>query len=113
MTGTNKYLIQGKIKKSLKSGNPHYHSVLSNLFSRLLSKNTNITVILPFVLYGYEIWYLTLREEHRARGIEKRVLRRIFRPKRDKLSGICNNSGFHVGDYEEWRLLGCYAVWIL
>jgi hypothetical protein len=21
--------------------------------------------------------------------------------------------GFHSGDYEEWRLLGCYAVWLL
>ena len=33
---------------------------------------------LPFVLYGCEIWSLTLREEHRLRGFENRVLRRIF-----------------------------------
>jgi hypothetical protein len=25
----------------------------------------------------------------------------------------CKISGFHGGDYEEWRLLGCYAVWLL
>jgi hypothetical protein len=36
------------------------------------------TLILPVVLYGYENWSLTLREEHRLRVIENRVLRRIF-----------------------------------
>jgi hypothetical protein len=29
------------------------------------------------------------------------------------LTKICNISGFHGGNYEEWRLLGCYAVWLL
>jgi hypothetical protein len=38
------------------------------------------TVIFPVVLYGYETWSLTLREEHRLRGFENRVLR-IFGPK--------------------------------
>jgi hypothetical protein len=42
------------------------------------------TVILPVVLYGCETWSLTLREEHRLRVFEKRVLRRIFGPKREK-----------------------------
>jgi hypothetical protein len=40
------------------------------------------TVILPGVLYGCETWSLTLREEHRLRVFENRVLRRIFGPKR-------------------------------
>jgi hypothetical protein len=40
------------------------------------------TVILPVVLYGCESWSLTLREEHRLRVFENRVLRRIFGPKR-------------------------------
>jgi hypothetical protein len=40
------------------------------------------TVILPIVLYGCEIWSPTLREEHRLRVFENRVLRRIFGPKR-------------------------------
>jgi hypothetical protein len=35
------------------------------------------------VLYGYETWPLTLREEHKLRVFENRVLRRIFGPKRD------------------------------
>jgi hypothetical protein len=38
---------------------------------------------LPVVLYGCETWSLTLREEHRLRVFENRVLRRIFGPKRD------------------------------
>jgi len=39
------------------------------------------TVILPVVLYGCETWSLTLREEHRPRVFENRVLKRIFGPK--------------------------------
>jgi hypothetical protein len=38
-------------------------------------------------LYGCETWTLTLREEHRLRAFENRVLRRIFRPKRDEVTG--------------------------
>jgi hypothetical protein len=47
--------------------------------------HTNI--ILPVVSYGYETWSLTLREEHRLRVFENRVLRRIFRCKRDEVTG--------------------------
>jgi hypothetical protein len=61
------------------------------LSSSLLSKNTKIkicrTVILPVVLYGYETWSLTVRDEHRLRVFENRVLRRIFGPKRDGVTG--------------------------
>jgi hypothetical protein len=39
------------------------------------------------VLYGYETWPLTLREEHRPRVFENRALRRIFGSKRDKVTG--------------------------
>jgi hypothetical protein len=42
------------------------------------------TVNFPVVLYGYQAWSLTLREEHRLRVFENRVLRRIFGPKRDE-----------------------------
>ena len=66
------------------------------LSSSLLSKNLKIkiyrTIILPVVLCGCETWSLTLREEHRLRVFENRVLRRIFGPKRD-------------GVTEEWRKL--------
>jgi hypothetical protein len=39
------------------------------------------------VLYGCETWSLTLREERRLRVFENRVLRRLFGPKRDKVTG--------------------------
>jgi hypothetical protein len=45
------------------------------------------TVILPVVLYRCETWSITLREEHRLRVFENRVLRRIFGPKRDEVTG--------------------------
>jgi hypothetical protein len=38
-------------------------------------------------LYGCEVWSLTLREEHRLRASEKRVLKRIFGTKRDEIIG--------------------------
>jgi hypothetical protein len=44
-------------------------------------------LIRPVVLYGCETWSLTLREEHRLRAFENRVLRRIFGPKRDEMTG--------------------------
>ena len=45
------------------------------------------TIILPVVLYGFETWSLTLREERRLRVFENRVLRRIFGLKRDEVTG--------------------------
>jgi hypothetical protein len=43
--------------------------------------------ILPAVLCGCETWSLTLSEEHRLRVFENRVLRRIFGPKKDEVTG--------------------------
>jgi hypothetical protein len=45
------------------------------------------TIILSIVLYGCETWSLTLREEHRLRVSENRVLREIFGPKGDEVTG--------------------------
>jgi hypothetical protein len=45
------------------------------------------TIILPVVLYGCETWSLTLTEEHRLRVFENRVLRRIFGPTREEVTG--------------------------
>jgi len=47
---------------------------------------------LPVVLYGCETWLLTLKQESRLKVFENRVLRRIFGPRRDKVT-------------EEWRKL--------
>jgi hypothetical protein len=80
-----------QIKSRFNLGYACYHSVQSLLSSRLLSTNVKVkiykTIILPFVLYGCETWSLTLREEHRLRVFENRVLRRIFGPKRDEITG--------------------------
>jgi hypothetical protein len=61
------------------------------LSSHLLSGNVRIriykTVILPVVLYGCKTWSLRLREVHRLRVFENSVLRRIFGPKRDEVTG--------------------------
>jgi hypothetical protein len=56
-----------------------------------------ISFILPLFLYGCETWSLTLREEHRLRVFENRVLRTISGPKRDEVTGgwrQLNNEGF-------------------
>jgi hypothetical protein len=49
------------------------------------------TIILPVVLYGCETLSLTLREEHRLRVFDNRVLRRIFGPKKDEVIGDWRN----------------------
>ena len=90
-TLTNQNSIQKEIKSRLKLGNACYHSVQNLLSSSLLPKNLKIkiyrTIILPVVLYGCETWSLTLREDHRLRVFENRVLMRIFGPKRDGVTG--------------------------
>jgi hypothetical protein len=76
---------------NMSSGNACYHSVQNLLSSTLLSKNIKInicgSIILPVVLYGCEIWSLTLREGRRLRVFENRVLRRMFGIKRDEVTG--------------------------
>jgi hypothetical protein len=64
--------------------------LFSLLSSCLLFKSLKIKIykiiILP-VFYGSETWSLTLREEHRLRVSENRMLRRIFGPKREEVAG--------------------------
>ena len=59
--------------------------------SSLQSKNLKIkkyrTIILSVFLYGCETWSITWREERRLRVFENRVLRRIFGPKKDEVTG--------------------------
>jgi hypothetical protein len=61
------------------------------LSSSLLPKNTKTkiyrSIVLSVVLYGCETWSPTLREEHRLRVCENRVLRKIFGPKGDVVTG--------------------------
>ena len=55
---------------------------LVGLLSKNLKNKIYRTIILPVVLYGFETWSLTLREERKLR-----VLRRIFGPRRDEVTG--------------------------
>jgi hypothetical protein len=69
--------------------NACYHAAHNLLPSRLLSENVKIkiykTVILPIVLYVCDTWSYAPWEEHLLRVFENRVLRRIFRSKRDEV----------------------------
>jgi len=73
------------------------------LSSRLLSQNLKIkihrNIILPVVLYGCETWSLILWEECRLRVSENRVLGKIFRPKRDEVTGECRK--LHKADLND------------
>jgi hypothetical protein len=90
-TLTDQNHMHEEIKRRKNSRNACYHSVQSLLSSRLLSRNFKVkirkTKTVPFVLYGCETWSLPLREDHRLRVFENRVLRRIFGPKRDEVTG--------------------------
>ena len=72
-------------------GNACYYSLQKILSSHLLSKKLKVniykTIILPVVFYGCETWSLTLREEHRLRVFENKLLRKIFGAKRDEITG--------------------------
>jgi hypothetical protein len=90
-TLTDQNRMHEEIKSRLNSGNACCHSVQSLLSSSLLCRKVKVkiykTIILPVALYGCETWSLTLRENHRLRVFENRVLRRIFGPKRDEVTG--------------------------
>jgi hypothetical protein len=137
-TLTNQNDIHDEIKSRLSSGNACYYSVQNILSSRLISKKLKIkiykTVSFSEVLYGCETWSLTLREEHRLRVSENRVLRRIFGHKRgvdgswrklhnDELLSLYSSSNIareikskrmrwagHVARMGEGR--GVYRVWL-
>jgi hypothetical protein len=92
-TLTHKNSIQEEIKSRFKLGNACYYSVQNLLSSILPYKNLKIkihvyrTILLPVALYGCENWSLTLREECRLRLFENKVLRRVFGPKRNEVTG--------------------------
>jgi hypothetical protein len=91
ITLTDQNCAHEEIKSRQNSGNACHHSVHSLLSSGLLSRNVKVkilkTIILPVVLYGCETWSLTLWEEHRLKVFENRVLRGIFVPKGDEVTG--------------------------
>jgi hypothetical protein len=60
----------------------------SGLLSENIKSRMYKTIILPVVLYGYETFSPTLREEHRLRVFENRVPRRIYGSKGDEMTGV-------------------------
>ncbi|KAJ4436564.1 hypothetical protein ANN_16597 [Periplaneta americana] len=90
-TVTNINDTREEIKHRINMGNACYYSVDKLLSFSLLSKNLKVriykTVILPVVLNGCETWTLTLREKHRLRVFENKMLRKIFGAKRDEVAG--------------------------
>jgi hypothetical protein len=85
------YCIHEEIRSRLNLGNAWYHAVQNLLSSCLLSRNVKIkiykNIFLPVVLNGCETLSLSLREEHRLRVFENKVLRRISEPKTDEVTG--------------------------
>jgi hypothetical protein len=78
--GAESYVFKHAIKKCIYQDTQNYH--------------------FPVVIYGCETWSLTLSEECRLRVFENRVLRRIFGPKRDEVTG-------------EWRILHSKELYAL
>ena len=91
VTVTNTNDICEEIKCRINMGNACYYSLEKILSSHLLSKKLKVktyeTIMLPVVLYDCETWSLTLREEHRLRVFENKVLGKIFGAKKDEITG--------------------------
>ena len=106
MTPINQNCIHEEIKCRSNSRDACYHSKRNLSSSNLLSKKTQTktfrTIILPFVLHGYETWSLTLREEHKLGLFENRILPG---PKTDEVAGQWK--GLHNEElYEEEEITG-------
>jgi hypothetical protein len=88
---SNKSKLGSQSKSRLNFGNACYHSVQSVMCSHLVPRNLKIkiykTIILHVVLYGCETFTLTVRDVHRLRVFENRLLRRVIGPKREEVVG--------------------------
>jgi hypothetical protein len=65
----------------------HGETIFRGLLYRLIKIKIYVSIILSVALYGFKTWSLTLREEHRRRVFVNRVLRRVFGPKWDGVTG--------------------------
>ena len=84
VTVTNKNDIRKEIKRGINMGNARYYSF--RLLSKKLRVNTYKTIILPVVLYVCETLSHILKEEHKLRVFENKVLRKIFGAKIDEIT---------------------------
>jgi hypothetical protein len=87
VTVTDQNLVHEEIKSRLNSVNACCHSIQNLLSSRLLSKSVRINI--PVDRRGCETSSLTLREEHRLRVLDNRMLRRMFGLKMDEIIRDC------------------------
>ena len=71
----------------LKTNTLYFKKLYIGNIKRNLKTKIYRTIILPVVLYGCEAWSLTAREERKLRVFENMVLRRIFGPRRDEVTG--------------------------
>ena len=81
----NQNRIHEEINCRLKLWNIYYHFV--QVYIKNIRYKIHRIIILPAFLYGLGIWSLTSMEERRLMMFENRVLRRIFGPKREKVTG--------------------------
>jgi hypothetical protein len=85
----------GEVRGRLNSGNACYHLVQNLLFSHLFERNKKQNIQDYTFACGFawesDPWSLTLGEEHRLKVLENRMLRRIFEPKRDEVTGGWKN----------------------
>jgi hypothetical protein len=88
-SAANQNYIHEYIKSRFNSGNVCYHSV-ENIFFCLLRKSIKIEIhthiIFPVVLRGCESWSFVLKEGHRLRGSENRVLQRTVGLKKEEVT---------------------------
>lgn len=96
--------IKIEIESRIQKANKCYYSLLTVFKSKLISRNTKLQVykslIIPVLTYGSETWTLTKKEENRLRVFERKILRKIFGPIRDRIS-------------DEWRLLNNNEIYKL
>jgi hypothetical protein len=119
---TNQNSERAEPESRLQSGSAWYLLAYSFLSFHLLSIKIQIyrTVILSVVLYGYETWSVTFREEHRLMVFENRVLTRIFVPEWEGMTGEWKKWNFRICTVQEilwwsnkggWDGQGLWHVW--
>jgi hypothetical protein len=86
ITVTNQNCFYKEIKRRLNLGSACHNSVQNLLSSHLMLKQ-RLKYNFTYFLYGCESWSLRVREEYRLGKFEKRMLNRIFGPKRLKVAG--------------------------
>jgi hypothetical protein len=79
------------IKARITAGNQSYYALTKIMKSREISKSTKLkiyrTIIRSVVMYGCEGWTMSENMEEALRVWERKILRKVYGPKRDKMDG--------------------------